>query len=354
MNHVGATAPDPLDGAFSAQWLTGETFPALQYVVPGLIPEGLSLLSAAPKIGKSWMVLGLGIAAATGGLAFGRIPVTQRPVLYLALEDGQRRLQGRLETLGAIPGPAGLLLMTSLTCPVDETITAYLDRHAGQNPLVVLDTLGKVRSVYNGSNAYQHDYAQMSALKKLVDDHPGSSLLIVHHTKKGETTDFLDSVSGTQGLAGAADSVLVLRRGRHEGAATLSVTSRDAAEREPALTLTKGTWTLNGNTLEEAEQAAHLDQMVAGVGDDRAELIATVSRYPEGLKATDLVTLLGLPRSRIDTYLSRAHEAGQIARLGRGRYGPVRSERSVRSAEDNLPESLTSDTSYSSLLEVLN
>ncbi|MFI7584851.1 AAA family ATPase [Kocuria sp. M1N1S27] len=354
MNHDGATAPDPLDGAFSAQWLTGETFPALQYVVPGLIPEGLSLLSAAPKIGKSWMVLGLGIAAATGGLAFGRLPVTQRPVLYLALEDGQRRLQGRLETLGADPGPAGLLLMTTLICPVDETITAYLDRHAGENPLVVLDTLGKVRSVYNGSNAYQHDYAQMSGLKKLVDGHPGSSLVIVHHTKKGETTDFLDSVSGTQGLAGAADSVLVLRRGRHEGAATLSVTSRDAPEREPSLTLTKGTWTLNGNSLEEAEQAAHMDQVVAGLGDARAELIATVSQYAEGLKPADLVTLLGWPRSKVDTYLKRACDAGQIEKLERGRYGPVRSARSVRSADNTLPESLTSDASYTPLLEVIH
>ena len=53
MNGDGVTAPDPLDGAFSAQWLTGESFPALQYVVPGLVPEGLSLLSAAPKLASA-------------------------------------------------------------------------------------------------------------------------------------------------------------------------------------------------------------------------------------------------------------------------------------------------------------
>lgn len=80
-----ATAPDPLDVAFSAQWLTSQRFPAVEYVVPGIIPEGLTLLTAAPKIGKSWLVLGLGVSAATGGCAFGSIPVTQRPVLYLAL-----------------------------------------------------------------------------------------------------------------------------------------------------------------------------------------------------------------------------------------------------------------------------
>ena len=64
-----ATAPDPLDGAFTAAWLTSQTFAPVEYVVPGLIPEGLTLLVAAPKVGKSWMVLDLAHAAATGGRA---------------------------------------------------------------------------------------------------------------------------------------------------------------------------------------------------------------------------------------------------------------------------------------------
>lgn len=63
----------------------GQQFPPTQYIVPEVLPEGLTLLVAAPKIGKPWMVLGLGVACADGGDAFGHIKVGQRPVLYLAL-----------------------------------------------------------------------------------------------------------------------------------------------------------------------------------------------------------------------------------------------------------------------------
>ena len=45
--------PSVLDWLMPADWLLEQEFPPVQYVVDGLIPEGLSLLIAAPKIGKS-------------------------------------------------------------------------------------------------------------------------------------------------------------------------------------------------------------------------------------------------------------------------------------------------------------
>lgn len=342
MTEFAETRPDPLDGAFNSDWLMGQSFPPVEYVVPGLIPEGLTLLTAAPKIGKSWMVLGLGYAAATGGLAFGKIRVQQRPVLYLALEDGQRRLQGRLRTIGAQDGHRLLTMMTSTPPGVSavETIAAFLERHAGQRPMVVLDTLGKVRGVYTGNDAYQKDYGQMSALKDLVDAWPGTSLIVVHHTKKAETTDFLDSVSGTQGLAGAADSILVLRRDRQSQGAVLHVTSRDAAEGEYAVTLTDGSWSLDGSSLADAAQAVQNREAVAGLGDQMTELVNVVNRYPEGIRRQELLGLTHMEPSTLDTYLRRASESGRITRTGRGRYTPVRSVRSV-SSEGPEPPNLT-------------
>ena len=86
-----ALVPDLSDFMFSSKNLMETEFPPLEYVVPNLIPEGLTILVAAPKIGKSWMVLGIAEAASTGGKVFGALGVTKRPVLYLALEDGPRR-----------------------------------------------------------------------------------------------------------------------------------------------------------------------------------------------------------------------------------------------------------------------
>lgn len=340
------TAPDPLDTAFSAAWLTAQHFPAVDYVLPGIIPEGLTVLTAAPKIGKSWFVLGLAVAAATGGYALGSIPVLRRPVLYLALEDGQRRLQSRLRTIGVDRGPANLTFMTTVPNGVATTIGAFLDRQGDRNPLIVLDTLGKVRPVHGGNDQYQRDYQQMSMLKELVDACPGSSLIIVHHTRKAETTDFLDSVSGTQGLAGAADSILVLRRSRHETDATLSVTSRDAAEGEYALRFdaVTGTWSLDGANVDDAARAAESRRGTDGVGDDMAQIVQAVNRHPEGIKPSDVAILTNMDADKAGRYLRRAADSGRVERRGRGVYGPVRSVRTVRNPDEVLLETDISDT----------
>jgi RecA-family ATPase len=79
-------------GGITAAQLDDTDIPPLSWTVPGLLPEGFGILAAAPKIGKSWLVLSLGLAVAMGTPFLG-VPVEQRPVPYLALEDGKRRLQ---------------------------------------------------------------------------------------------------------------------------------------------------------------------------------------------------------------------------------------------------------------------
>ena len=346
-----ATAPDPLDGVFAADWLTKQELPPVEYVVPGVIPEGLTLLVAPPKIGKSWMVLGLGVAAATGDRAFGSIPVDARPVLYLALEDGARRLQSRLRTIGVTAGPRGLYFMTDVPAGPIATIATFLERNAEYKPLVILDTLGKVRGTYGGNDAYGNDYSQMSSLKDLVDRHPGSSLIVVHHTNKGEKSDFLDSVSGTQGLAGAADSILLIQRDRQTESSTLHVTSRDAMEGQYSLSLVSGTWKLDGSSLRDAADAARNKAATEGVGDDMAEIVTLVNRYPEGVKPKDVATLLHWEDSKVRLYLRRAYESGRIANPKRGLYTAVTSETSVTPMPDTNPESIGSSRSYTPVRE---
>src|SRR5215217_3565759 len=55
----------------TGDWLDAQEFPPLTYAVPGLIPEGSVLLVGPPKIGKSWLVLTIALAAASGGKALG-------------------------------------------------------------------------------------------------------------------------------------------------------------------------------------------------------------------------------------------------------------------------------------------
>jgi hypothetical protein len=117
-------------------WLDAQEFTPLEYAVDGIIPEGLGLLVAPPKKGKSWLVGNVGLAVASGGLALGAIRVIQRPVLYLALEDGHKRLQNRFRRMLADgPIPEGIEVVTRAT-PAEATaaIAEFMERHASEKP----------------------------------------------------------------------------------------------------------------------------------------------------------------------------------------------------------------------------
>lgn len=188
----------------TSDWLNEQTFADLEYVVPGLISEGLGLLVAPPKKGKSFLVGNLAVAVAAGGKALGCIPVKARPVLVLALEDGHRRLQDRYTRINdGQPIPSGITFITKAT-PEEcvAVIAEHLDRYRELKPLVIIDTLGKIkRAKRSGEESYQVDYAVGTQFKSLADSVPGSTVLIIHHTRKAEASDFVDLVSGTQGLA---------------------------------------------------------------------------------------------------------------------------------------------------------
>lgn len=339
--------PSLLHGMFSADWLMAQSFPPVEYVVPGLIPEGLSLLVAAPKIGKSWMALGLGVAAAAGGFAFDQLEVDQRPVLYLALEDGRTRLQGRLRSLGVTEPPSRLHFITELQPGRTlATISEFVETYAADHPMVMLDTLGKsMPPAMPNETQYGRDYRVTGALKSVVDRVPGSSLIAIHHTRKADTADFLEAVSGTNGIAGAADTIMVLRRDREESSAILNVTSRDAREGSYGLTLDdSGRWSLLGTTLAEAAEAAGTSQQTAGLGDRMAELVAYVNGQRGGVRAEEVAAALHMTKDDAGRYLRRAFESSRLDRPKPGLYMPVRSVRSVRFEFDGPDTSDTPDT----------
>jgi hypothetical protein len=60
---------DEIPEAFGAARLVNGEGRALRWAVPGLVPEGLTILAGAPKTGKSWMCLDLAVAVAAGSMA---------------------------------------------------------------------------------------------------------------------------------------------------------------------------------------------------------------------------------------------------------------------------------------------
>jgi AAA domain/Transcriptional regulator, AbiEi antitoxin len=312
------------DGA----WLDAQVFPPLAYTVPGLIPEGSVLLVGAPKLGKSWLTLTIALAAASGGRALG-LQIPRRPVLYLALEDGDRRLQDRCRRLlGDDPIPPGFRYKTEVEAGrVIDTIAAWVRLHTA--PLVILDTLGKVMPpALPGESNYQRDYRIGSALKRVVDKHKGMTLLVNHHDRKADAADWVDSVSGTHGLAGAADTIVVLSRDRQETAGVVKVTGRDVAEGEYAVTFKDGAvWELDGPDLaaaqEKAQKVRATTRATGGASDRLLDVVLHAYAHPEGVRRGDIAAELNLDPKQATVYLSRAVAQGRLQRADRGLYTPV-------------------------------
>jgi hypothetical protein len=339
-----------LEGIRNGAWLDAQDFPPLRYAVPGLVPEGLSLMVGAPKIGKSWWTLDSCLAVSAGGYALGRIHTgTPRPVLYLALEDSDRRLQDRCRQLldGAAIPPRFEYTTRCSPGDVPSMVATWLAFHYGDQPFVVIDTLGKAMPVASqGETIYQRDYRIMSELKELCDEAPGSTIVVNHHDRKAAADDFVDFVSGTNGLAGGADTLLVLSRDRGEHAGLLRVTGRDVPEGAYALTLVPGTWwRLDGANLEEAAAAARTLQASAGLGDKAAGIIAYIGQRPDGVRADEIAAEFDITAVTARVYLGRLHDAKRIQRQHRGLYTPVTSVTSVTSEPVVPPERNTNNVS---------
>ena len=322
---IAAEDAQLLAGLRTGAWLDGATFPPLQWAVRGLVPEGLGLFTGPPKAGKSWASLDIALAVAGGSDALGKVATGEpRPVLLLALEDGDRRLQGRCRTLlQDSPIPTALEYLTRVTpLQVLPTIKAWLRRHGHARPLVVLDTLGKVMpAALPGEGAYQRDYRIGSALKNTVDAHPGACLLVVHHTRKLGSEDWMDSTSGTNGLNGAADFTVNLSRKRNEDNGILRVTGRDVPEGEYAVTCAGGRWSLDGSDLAAAARAVVEAKAAEGLSDRSAEILAYVAAQPEPVTPKQVADEFELADAR--QYLKRLVDTGRLRKVGRGLYTPV-------------------------------
>jgi hypothetical protein len=107
---------------FTAAELMAKELPPMREVVPGVVPEGVTLFVGKPKMRKTLTALGLCVAVSTAGVAFGKIPVEREEALYLALEDNERRIQKRLRTIlpdGA--DPTGFHVAPPLSPPAVTT-----------------------------------------------------------------------------------------------------------------------------------------------------------------------------------------------------------------------------------------
>lgn len=237
-----------------ANWLIQQPQEEPQWIIEDILPLGLNLLTGAPKIGKSWLVLDIALKVSEGIPIWG-YATRQCDVLYMALEDVYSRIKNRMWQLTDTASDRLSFAITAegIGTGLVEQLEWFHDTHPDLG-LVIIDTLQKVRTPSRDS-AYAADYSDIGALKAFADAHD-LSLLIIHHTRKQGDSDVFNTVSGTTGITGSADTTFVLtRQNRIDGSGTLTVAGRDIEFQEFKLRFKDCRWELVEKTsVEELEE----------------------------------------------------------------------------------------------------
>lgn len=220
--------------------------PPVSFLIEGILPDGTSLLTAASKIGKSWMVLDLGLCIASGGAFLGH-STNQAGVLYLALEDSPHRLQNRMnKILSGKTAPEQFYFATEAP-KLDNGLLDTLDDHLKKYPdtkLIIIDTLQKIRGqALPRESGYAQDYREMETVKGFMDKRGVSTIFVHHNRKMKDDDDPFNMISGTNGIMGAADTIWTITKAkRTDEEATLHITGRDVEQSDTVIRFDKSEW----------------------------------------------------------------------------------------------------------------
>jgi hypothetical protein len=177
--------------------------------------------------------------------------------------------------------------------------------------LIVVDTLAKVRAPGSSkSSPYQNDHDALAGLQKLAEE-LGIGVLVNHHDRKMAADDVFDTISGTLGLTGAVDTILVLTKKAEN--VTLHTRGRDL-EDESSLAMffdrESCEWTVLG-----ASSEIHRSS-------ESEKVRAALKTATEGMGVPEIVSVARLSgQNAAWILLHKMTNEGVIERVKRGQYG---------------------------------
>ena len=318
-NSMPATPPlRPLLAARSAADILATMYPPIEYTVDGLFPVGLAVLAGSAKIGKSWMLLQLAQAVATGTPFLGQQTRRGR-VLYLALEDNEARIQRRLRLQGATPADLkNVMIATRFDGTYDELCEAVAawaaEDHEAPPALVIIDTLGRVmRGRDSNTDDYSHTVHELEKLQRVAFEY-GLSVVVAHHKRKahqnGGGGDPFEEMMGSTAIGATADASILLDKKRLSSDGTIQTMSRDAEEQLIDVTFDKTSFLWFPRA---ADPIAQL-----GVKGRVADVVAAIG--DKTVTAKDLQRELSMRPNQLSDLITDGEHAGVFKREGKGVY----------------------------------
>ena len=236
-----------------AETLADMRLEPVKFSIENILPQGIAMISGAPKIGKSWLMLDWCLKIAKGEPVW-NFKTNQGTTLYLCLEDNWNRIQNRL--LNIVDEVPNNLFFAVSSCSLADGLAEQMENFVQEHNdtvLIVIDTFQMVRSAERDTN-YANDYQEIVQLKSLAD-RLKITVLLVHHLRKQNDSDPLNKISGTTGISGALDTTLILeRKERNQNKAVLICTGRDIEHRELELCFSREnhTWEFISDSVEES------------------------------------------------------------------------------------------------------
>jgi len=280
----------------------------LKPVFENLLFDGLTMLVARPKAGKSWLTLQAAIHIAGGRALPGVTVLENGPVLYGAFEEPAARTMARLRQI-AEPGEWARRLhfvydLLPLMGGGAEQLRQLIEQ--AKPRVIFLDTLTAL--IKGGgkreSDVFRSQYAEVSTIRKIAEE-TKTAIIVVHHVRKGVSDGAIEAIAGTGGIAAAIDAVWYMKR-KPEGEATLEVIGREIEDRTWALRFEPDPafgWHVIG------DDAAQL------LNGERREVVALLN--DEGaLSPAEIAVNLGKSRPAIRMLLKRMKDDGQVKKQG--------------------------------------
>jgi hypothetical protein len=174
--------------------------------------------------------------------------------------------------------------------------------------LVLLDTLAGVRPTRSGIDSlYEGDYKALRDIHAFANER-GMGVVALHHTRKMEADDPLDTISGSLGIAGAADTCLVLSR--TSSGTTLYVRGRDVEEGEKAVAFDPVScrWKILGEASEVQRS------------ESRKEVMGALADAKDFISPGDIAAATSIARNNIDQLLHVMVRDGEVTKFARGKY----------------------------------
>jgi Homeodomain-like domain len=107
---------------------------------------------------------------------------------------------------------------------------------------VIIDVLARVRPRGHGSDKYQLDYDALAPLQRMANLRQIAIVVVHHANQRAEVSNIFERVSGTSGLTGVVDSLLLLQRRNGDDIGILSVSGREVEDQTIALGFADGWW----------------------------------------------------------------------------------------------------------------